>query len=110
MKMYIFVNTDLGMDKGKIAAQVGHGVQLMIEAILLHGVYKTNYQEWKRSGIAKIVLKATGEQIARLSARDDAVHVIDAGMTQIPAGSMTVVVLPPSSDPGLPDLCRYKLL
>lgn len=108
--MYIFVNTDLGMDKGKIAAQVGHGVQLMMEAILVHGAFKANYGEWKRSNIAKIVLKATGEQIKQLAARDDAVHVIDAGLTQIPAGSMTVVVLPPSADPGVPGLNNYKLL
>ncbi len=32
--MYIFVNNDLNMGKGKIAAQVGHIVEIMIEELV----------------------------------------------------------------------------
>jgi PTH2 family peptidyl-tRNA hydrolase len=110
MRMYIFVNNDLGMDKGKIAAQACHGVQLMMEAILVHGQFKSDYQQWRQSGMAKVVLKANTEQIRQLSEREDAVYVVDAGLTQIPAGSLTVVVLPPSEDPHVSDLAKYKLL
>lgn len=68
--MYIFVNTDLKMEKGKIAGQVGHVVQKIIEKILIDLITienpddKTkeiisNYIKWKTNGMAKIVLKAT---------------------------------------------------
>ena len=92
--MYIFINTTLKMGHGKAAGQVGHLVQTIIEDILMLGmtskVYK-RYIDWKESGSTKIVLKATQEQINELIKCDGAHFVIDAGKTQIPSGSMTVV-------------------
>jgi peptidyl-tRNA hydrolase len=59
MNMYIFVNTDLKMKPGKIASQVGHAVQLIIEDLMIN-MYENNkvpekvsrYLNWK-----KIVLR-----------------------------------------------------
>ncbi len=102
--MYIFVNNDLNMGKGKIAAQVGHIVEIMIEELVKAELTSTkkksfieDYTIWKRTGRKKIILKATEEEIKQLSQIDGAHCVVDAGLTQIPSGSMTVVGFLPSS-------------
>lgn len=101
--MYIFVNNDLNMGKGKIAAQVGHIVEIMIEELVKAELTSTkkksfleDYNTWKRTGRKKIILKATEEEIKQLSHLDGAHCVVDAGLTQIPSGSMTVVGFLPS--------------
>ena len=97
-RMYIFVNSDLAMDKGKACTQVGHAVQRMMEVFLLHGRYTAEYNRWRDNGCTKITLKATAQQIRELSLRPEAVYVVDAGLTQLPAGSLTVVCFPPLED------------
>jgi len=101
--MYIFVNTDLKMDKGKIAGQVGHVVQTIIEKILMDLVSMENpddttkeiidsYIKWKANGLsAKVVLKATQDQLEQLMKDPRAHHIRDAGKTQIAPNSLTVV-------------------
>lgn len=100
--MYIIVNNDLQMGKGKIAAQVGHVVMQIVEDIIIKKFESTkipnickDYDVWKNSGGAKIVLKATKEQLVTLKNMDNARFIIDAGKTQIEAGSLTVVGFPP---------------
>jgi len=46
MKMYIFVNTDLKMDKGKACAQVGHTVQYVIGEIISGGKLTDSYKRY----------------------------------------------------------------
>lgn len=109
MKMYIFVNTDLKMDKGKACAQVGHAVQYVIEELfdihiksfenptkyLFRGFDR--YLVWKEDfGSAKVTLKATTEQLLELKEMPEARYVIDEGRTQIPKGSLTVVAFFPN--------------
>lgn len=110
--MYIFVNTSLGMGKGKIGAQVGHVVQMVIEDLLLkNNVTQQDlmaYPRWKSSGMAKIVLKASQEEMDRLILLPHARYVRDAGRTQIPSGSLTAISFPPTAD-GSP-FSHYKLL
>ena len=69
------VRTDLKMKKGKIAAQCCHG------AI---GAYK----------------KSPADKIKKLADRKGVVNylVVDAGKTQIPASSVTVLALGPDED------------
>lgn len=100
--MYLFVNTDLGMKTGKIAAQVGHAVQYIVENIVISGfeihpppAYYFTYMKW-RNAAKKIVLKATQEQLLKLKEEPESVFVIDAGRTQIPENSLTVVGFYPS--------------
>ncbi len=99
--MYLFVNVDLKMDKGKMCAQVGHAVQYLTEEIIRSGYESApppakyiNYMKWIPFS-KKITLKATEAQMMELSKIEGAIIVIDAGRTQIPAGSMTVVGFPP---------------
>jgi PTH2 family peptidyl-tRNA hydrolase len=101
--MYLIVNNDLNMSKGKIAAQVGHVVESIIEELVKAEFTSTkkksfleDYNLWKRSGRAKIVLKANQEEIKDLSRLDNARCIIDAGLTQVAPGSMTVVGFLPS--------------
>jgi len=96
--MYIFVNDDLKMGKGKIASQVGHCVQNLIEE-LLENNKKEKYQDyikWK-NGSKKIILKATYSQLVELQKNDIARSVYDAGHTQIESNSLTVVGFFPSN-------------
>lgn len=97
--MYLFVNDDLKMGKGKIGAQTGHCVQFLMEDIL-ENTKKEKYQDylkWKNCGCKKIVLKATQLQLMELQKDDMSRSVYDAGHTQIEAGSLTIVGFFPSN-------------
>lgn len=106
--MYIFVNTDLKMDKGKIAGQVGHVVQKIIEKILVDFIPMenpddktkeiiSNYIKWKTHGMAKIILKASQVQLEEFMNNSTTCHVRDSGLTQIAPNSLTVVGFYPES-------------
>lgn len=115
--MYIIINTDLAMQKGKIASQVGHVVGMLVERVM-RGIYEgtgatkeqqTSYMRWKKSGQKKIVLKATQKELEEIMHSPDAEYVIDAGRTQIPEHSLTVVgFLPNCKNKAM--FTRYKLL
>lgn len=99
-KMVLCVNTSLGMGKGKIAAQCCHAAL---------GCYKrarkncpAAVRAWEFSGCAKIAVKCPSED--ELETIMVAAHqrglpmyfVVDAGRTQIAAGSRTVLGLGPA--------------
>lgn len=76
---------------GKAMAQAGHAAQLAAAAFDLGA--------WRSAGRPGEVRMATGEDAwAALRARDDAVAVADAGLTQVAAGTETVLGLAPGSD------------
>lgn len=113
--MYIFVNKDLNMGKGKICSQVAHVTQLIVEEIIRKGYemhpppkeYIT-YMKW-RPNCTKIVLKATEQQLKELMKLKESRYIIDAGKTQIQPNSLTVVGFFPSSE--MEDMVKsYKLL
>ncbi|HIF46017.1 MAG TPA: aminoacyl-tRNA hydrolase [Candidatus Poseidoniales archaeon] len=95
--MALIVNHSLGMKKGKIAAQVAHGA---VSATL-----KANpelLEAWFAGGQAKVTLKGTDdEQLlylhekAKLAGLNSCI-IRDAGRTQIPSGSLTVVAIGPA--------------
>lgn len=102
--MYILVNTDLNMGKGKIAGQVGHVVGSITEKILTKSFESNTVQEdylryikWKNDGGAKIILKATLEQITAFIDHPESIYIMDQGRTQIPANSLTVLGFYPSA-------------
>lgn len=105
--MYVFVNNDLEMGKGKIAAQVGHVVGEITEKIVRSG-YETSptpdtylrYMKWKNSGHKKIVLKATEKDLLALLEWPESVGIRDAGRTQVAPNSLTVVGFYPSDTLG----------
>jgi len=96
------VNTDLKMRKGKIAAQVGHGVTLYMRNVNspLHEDMKERSEVWIDSGMHKIVLKSTEKEMIEiiniLNNLDIMCYVVrDFGLTQIPKNSFTVLAVEP---------------
>lgn len=102
--MYILVNNDLNMGKGKIASQVGHVVEKITAKILQSfqdikkpKQFMEDYINYTKSGNKKIILKGTQEQLQQFITDTDSFHIIDAGKTEIPAGSLTVIGFLPSN-------------
>ena len=117
LNMYILVNDNLKMSKGKIAGQVGHVVGMITEEIIRKSYETTKkvpdcylrYIQWKNTGHAKIILKATEEQIKNLIDEPESIYILDAGLTQIAPNSLTVIGFYPRTD--LKDkFSQYKLL
>jgi PTH2 family peptidyl-tRNA hydrolase len=121
--MYLLVNTDLKMQKGKTAAQVGHAVGYMIEGLAVNPTQ--DYIDWKESHGGKIVLKATEDELlnylevhgskakdqTKLAIDSNCVCVRDMGLTQIPADSLTVVGFVPMYKADVPEFIpKLKLM
>ena len=101
-KMVCVVNHGLKMGKGKIAAQVGHGA---VMATMKAGSLKPLFvEQWLATGQKKVCLKgADADHLLALEqlAKDAGILttlVHDAGHTQIPSGSLTVLALGPETD------------
>jgi len=117
-KMQILVRTDLGMGKGKIAAQTAHGVLGVYRMILSSSneTWKRNLAEWERIAEAKVVLKVTSEQMLMeyyekaQSLGLPAIFIEDAGRTQIDPGSKTVVAIGPCPEEDFTFTKALKLL
>ena len=115
VKLVCVVNQSLKMGKGKVAAQVGHA---SVQAFLNAGVsHPLEVEAWRASGQKKICVKAPDEtmfkQLRRLAAERGIAHhlVRDAGHTQIPSGSPTVLALGPAGESTLDELTGHlKLL
>mmetsp|Transcript_524 Transcript_524/g.656 ORF Transcript_524/g.656 Transcript_524/m.656 type:complete len:150 (+) Transcript_524:3497-3946(+) len=112
-KMVIVIRNDLGMGKGKIAAQCCHACLGAYKRAVAHNEAFL----WDRYGSKKIVLKVDSEQelmhIFSLAEAEGvpAYLVRDAGLTQIPEGSLTALGLGPSSEETLAKLTgKLKLL
>ncbi|WP_134683046.1 aminoacyl-tRNA hydrolase [Brevibacillus migulae] len=92
---YYVVNEQLGMSPGKIAAQAAHAATMMMVHYLLNDTkHREAFEAWFAQGQTKIVLRAPEEVLQKLG-EEGFVSIRDAGHTEIPAGSLTVVVLPP---------------
>lgn len=101
IKQVIIVRTDLGMGKGKIAAQVGHACVLGAEH-----VRKSNpdwFREWW-TGQEKVVVKVESlkelEEIKKgaISLGLPWSEVTDAGHTQIAPGTTTCISIGPAPE------------
>ncbi|MDA8545235.1 peptidyl-tRNA hydrolase Pth2 [Candidatus Poseidoniales archaeon] len=113
-KLVLVINHDLKMGKGKIAAQAGHA---SVSATLKMGVNKPNLLDaWLKSGQKKVCLKTTQDELLELEKHAvklgiQTVRVNDAGKTQIPSGSLTVIAFGPGQDDELEQLTGHlKLL
>lgn len=99
MKQVIVVRTDLKMGKGKIAVQCCHGSV---------GSYKRapndKIKKWENEAYAKVVCKVSSlEDIVELKKEADRKNipsflVVDAGRTQLPTSTVTVLGLGPDED------------
>jgi peptidyl-tRNA hydrolase, PTH2 family len=113
--MYIIVNDDLKMTKGKTCSQVAHITQLITEEIIRQGyeTYPTpesyvTYMKW-REHCTKIILKGSEFELRELMNDSKARYIIDDGQTQVKPGSLTVVGFGPNVDKKCL-LKRFKLL
>lgn len=85
----LWVNPDLPMTVGKLAAQVGHGSMLAVRLL-----EESAARRWRDAGCPLEVCEPTTGQWAELLAADaagTAVAVRDAGFTEIAPGSVTVI-------------------
>ncbi len=111
LKQAIIVRTDLGMGKGKIAAQVAHA-----SVEVLDKVKPGIVEEWKQQGMKKIVLKVSGKKellglFQQMRKLFPAALIKDAGLTQIKAGEPTCIAIGPAEEKELDRfLGKLKLL
>jgi peptidyl-tRNA hydrolase, PTH2 family len=99
-KLALVVRADLGMGRGKIAAQAAHAAV----AAALAAIGTTDFRAWLSDGQPKVVLRATGEEhLAEIAAQASSaglpVQVIhDAGRTQVAVGTPTCCAIGPARD------------
>ncbi len=101
IKQVIVVRTDLGMGKGKIAAQVGHACVLGAENV------RKSHPDWFKKwwlGQEKVVVKVENlkelEKIKREAMEFDLpwAEVTDAGHTQLAPGTTTCIGIGPAPE------------
>ena len=114
VKLVLVINSELKMGKGKIAAQVGHA---SVTAMLKAGQSRPIILDsWLKSGQKKICLKAQYDELLELEKKAKKIGlqtavINDAGKTQIPNGSLTVVAFGPDEEEKLSTLTGHlKLL
>lgn len=99
-KMVCVVRTDLKLSAGKLAVQVAHAA---VSCALLTKQKKSDwFMKWNREGGKKAVVKVSSEEdFYPLKEKADKLGivtdiVVDAGHTEIPPGTKTVLGLGPA--------------
>ncbi|KAK5871898.1 hypothetical protein PBY51_012638 [Eleginops maclovinus] len=98
-KMVFVVNMDLAMGVGKVAAQVGHAAVGLYQALQEKNSWREMAWKWDHSGSKKVVVQGTNVahllelQALAMSLSLPAYLVQDAGLTQVEAGSRTVLAI-----------------
>jgi len=98
-KLVLVVRTDLGMGKGKAAAQCSHATLACYKSAIKH--HPELVRRWEYSGQPKVTVQAKSEeelevlQGIAVSLGLTAKVICDAGRTQIVAGSKTVLGVGP---------------
>ncbi|AFK18353.1 peptidyl-tRNA hydrolase [Haloferax mediterranei ATCC 33500] len=99
MKQAIVARADLGMGRGKLAAQVAHASLSAYE-----DTDSQTRKRWKGEGQKKVVLKANGEsalfELASKAEHEGIPHAVirDAGHTQLEPGTVTALAVGPAED------------
>jgi peptidyl-tRNA hydrolase, PTH2 family len=121
--LYILVNKDLSMGKGKAVSQGGHAVHHIVHNILMNHAkdpdnkiikkYHQKYMDWTNGHSKIITLNVPYADIQKLLKEMDESYpyemIHDAGRTQVDPGSMTCLGFYPSDE--LTEIMRpFKLL
>jgi len=100
--LVVVVRTDLGISKGKMAAQVAHAaVDCSLKSKKSDS---SNFKKWFDEGQKKVVVKGQNESTLRdlqQQAREVGLVsslVTDAGLTEVPAGTVTCLGIGPAAD------------
>jgi len=112
-RMYFLVNQDLKMGKGKLCGQCSHATAMMTR--VMERMPTETYREWSKIGETKIILKSTQEMMEMLLTKYRkkirCFPVYDAGLSQVPEGSFTVLAFEPLRPKDIPtELHTLKLL
>ena len=100
--MVVVVRTDLGISKGKMAAQAAHAAVSC--ALKSKKSDSSNFKKWFDEGQKKVVVKGQNESTLRnlqQHAREVGLVsslVTDAGLTEVPAGTVTCLGIGPAAD------------
>lgn len=115
LKQVIVARADIGMGKGKLAAQAAHASLAAAEQAMRRK--EGWYDEWKESGQLKVVVKVhSEEELQELyrkakSARLPAALIQDRGLTQVEPGTITCLGIGPGPDEQVDSLTgKLKLL
>ncbi len=106
--MVIAVRKDIDIGKGKMAAQVAHAAVAC--ALRASRERKKLFREWMSQGQKKIVIRVSDErELLELKRRVDAEGMLtetitDAGLTQIPPGTLTCMGIGPDESTRLDPL------
>ena len=101
-KLVVVVRTDLGISKGKMAVQVAHAAVNC--ALKSRKSDSSNFNKWFDEGQKKVVVKGQNESTLRdlqQHAREVGLVsslVTDAGLTEVPAGTVTCLGIGPASE------------
>ncbi len=101
-KLSLVVRTDLGMGRGKIAAQVAHAAVAAVLAAQHPGGAGADLAGWLASGQPKVVLRVgSAAELGQLAAAARAAGlpaevIRDAGRTQLAPGTATCCAIGPA--------------
>ena len=99
-KQVIAVRIDLGMSRGKIAVQVAHGSVSAAEKA--RGTHPDIWKAWFKEGQKKVAARVSSEEaLLELKAHTAAQRlpyalIRDAGMTELPPGTLTALGIGPA--------------
>lgn len=101
-KMVLVARKDLKLSPGKLAAQVAHAaVACALETKKINGKW---FKKWTDEGSKKAVVKVEGlDDLFPLKRKADDLKIVtflvtDAGHTEIPAGTITILGVGPAPD------------
>jgi len=99
-KLVVVVRDDIKISPGKMAAQVGHAAVSC--ALKAKEKDKKLFSNWMEEGQRKVVLRISGlselDRIERIAGSAGLItsRIIDAGLTEIPSGTVTCIGIGPS--------------
>lgn len=121
--MYIIINSDAGMGKGKIASQACHAACHVTRILERQRSNEHGYNKWVKDGETKIVLRATEKEmhaileqylvdtvVKRTSTDSWCVHIRDMGRTQIAPDTLTAIAFKPVAKNTIDPISKMKLL